>query len=129
MYVPRQGPASDARLCYTVPIMLLEMLYAKLHGLTVTRAELHYEGSAGIDADRLAAVGLLPGQKVDILNVCNGERFSTYVIAEPAGSGTTAIYGAAARKVQIGDTLIVIAYVGMTPEEAAAFTPKVLHFT
>ena len=106
--------------------MIIQRLYSKLHRLCVTHTDLHYEGSAGFDADLLAAARLQPGQQVDIVNAANGERFTTYVIAEAAGSGRAAIYGAAARKVAVGDVIIVMAYAGMTPEEAAAFVPAIV---
>ena len=108
--------------------MQLTMLYAKLHNATVTKCELHYNGSMGIDADYLEETGVLAGQQIDVLNINNGERFTTYVIAEPKGSKTFGIYGAAARKAQVGDKIIIIAYAVMELEGAKNFTPKVKIF-
>ncbi len=106
--------------------MQIKIMYGKLHRVQVTHTDLHYEGSAGFDSALLQAAGLVAGQQVDIVNVTNGERFTTYVIAEPHGSGRAAIYGAAARKTAVGDVVIVIAYASATPDEAAQFTPKVV---
>lgn len=106
--------------------MILNMLYAKLHRARVTHSELHYNGSIGIDRDLLAKSGILAGQQVDVLNVNNGERFTTYAIEEVAGSGRIGVYGAAAHLVDPGDVIIIIAYAQMTTEEAGSYKPKVL---
>lgn len=106
--------------------MLLQLLKAKLHRATVTGADLHYEGSIGIDSDLLKASGMLPFEKVDIYNVTNGERFSTYIIEAEAGSGTICLNGAAARKVCLGDILIITTFVQMDEKEAENFKPKVV---
>lgn len=106
--------------------MMLTMLHSKLHRARVTHSELHYNGSIGIDKELLARTGIMAGQQVDVLNVNNGERFTTYAIEEPAGSKRIGVYGAAAHLVDPEDVVIIIAYAHMTPEEAKAYTPKVL---
>jgi len=98
--------------------MLIEMLKAKIHRVTVTQAELNYVGSITIDEDLLKASGIRVNEKVSVVNVNNGERFETYTIKGEAGSGTICVNGAAARKVEVGDVLIVIAYCLLTNEEA-----------
>lgn len=90
--------------------MFLTMLKAKLHRATVTGADLHYEGSIGIDRDLLDASGMLPHEQVDVFNINSGTRFTTYIIEAPRGSGDIAVNGAAARLVQTGDKIIVVAY-------------------
>jgi len=106
--------------------MTIEMLYSKIHRATVTDANLNYVGSITIDEELMEAANLLVGQKVDIVNVNNGERFSTYVIKGERGKRDMCLNGAAARKVHPGDKIIIIAYANMTPEEAKAFRPAVL---
>ena len=106
--------------------MLIEMMCSKIHRVTVTEANLNYVGSITIDNDLLEASGILPGQKVSIVNNNNGQRFDTYVIKGKPGSGIVCLNGAAARLVQPGDIIIIIAYAMMTPEEAKDFTPKVI---
>ncbi|NBX03399.1 MAG: aspartate 1-decarboxylase [Alphaproteobacteria bacterium] len=106
--------------------MLLSMMYAKIHRAVVTHSELSYNGSMGIDRDLLDACDLLPGQRIDVLNVNTGARFSTYIIEEPRGSKHFGIYGAAAHLAKVGEIVIVIAYAQMTPEEAKAHKSKVL---
>jgi aspartate 1-decarboxylase len=90
--------------------MIRTMLQAKLHRVRVTRADLHYEGSCGIDELLLTASGLREFQAIEIYNINNGERFSTYVIRAPLGSGEISLNGAAARKALVGDLLIIAAY-------------------
>ena len=90
--------------------MIRTMLQAKLHRVRVTRADLHYEGSCGIDELLLTASGLREFQAIEIYNINNGERFSTYVIRAPRGSGEISLNGAAARKALVGDLLIIAAY-------------------
>lgn len=99
---------------------------AKIHRAVVTQADLHYEGSISIDVNLLESVGILLNEQVDVLNINNGERFTTYTIAAPKGSGEIKINGAAARKVQVGDSVIIIAYASMNFDEAKNFQPKVL---
>lgn len=106
--------------------MQLTLLKAKIHRATVTMADLHYEGSISIDTDLLAVSGILVHEKVDVLNINNGERFTTYVIPAAAGSGAIQVNGAAARKVQVGDQVIIIAYASMSEEEAKKYQPKVV---
>ncbi len=106
--------------------MMLTMLYSKLHRARVTHSELHYNGSIGIDKELLEKSGILPGQQVDVLNVNNGERFTTYTLEEPAGSKKIGVYGAAAHLVDPDDLVIIIAYAQMTPEEAKNYKPTVL---
>lgn len=105
--------------------MLIEMMKSKLHCVQVTEANLNYMGSITIDEDLMDAVDLLPGQKVQVVDNNNGERFETYVIKGERGSGCVCLNGAAARKVQVGDTIIIIAYAMMDYEEAKTFQPKV----
>lgn len=106
--------------------MLIEMMQAKIHRVTVTEANLNYIGSITIDSALLEASGILPGQRVYIVNNNNGERLDTYVIAGPAGSGVICLNGAAARKAQPGDIIIIMSYVQLTPDEAKSFKPKVI---
>ncbi len=106
--------------------MQLTLFKAKIHRATVTCADLNYEGSISIDTDLLAASGILVHEKVDVLNVNNGERFTTYVIAAAAGSGAIQVNGAAARLVHVGDPVIIISYASMDAEEAKNFVPKVV---
>ena len=106
--------------------MTIEILQSKIHRVTVTEANLNYIGSITIDSALLEASGIIPGQKVSIVNNNNGERFETYVIEGKAGSGTICLNGAAARKAQPGDVIIIITYAAMTPEEAREFVPKVI---
>jgi aspartate 1-decarboxylase len=105
--------------------MLLTMMRAKLHRATVTRADLHYEGSISIDRDFMDAVGFLPNEQVDVLDIDNGARFTTYVIEAPRGSKTIGVNGAAARLVQAGDKVIVLSYAQMSREEAEKHKPAV----
>lgn len=101
------------------------MMKSKLHCVQVTEANLNYMGSITIDEDLMDAVDLLAGQKVQVVDNNNGERFETYVIKGERGSGCVCLNGAAARKVQVGDTVIIIAYALMDYEEAKTFRPKV----
>ena len=106
--------------------MLIEVLKSKLHCVTVTEANLNYMGSITIDEDLLDAAEMIPGQKVQIVDNNNGERFETYIIKGERGSGCVCLNGAAARKVQVGDVCIIIAYALMDFEEAKTFQPKVV---
>ena len=106
--------------------MLLTLLKGKIHRATVTQCDLHYEGSISVDAGLLERAGILPHEQVDVLNINNGERFTTYAIAAPAGSGTIGINGAAARRAQKGDLVIIVAYARMKEAEARSFQPRVL---
>ena len=106
--------------------MLIEVLKSKLHCVTVTEANLNYMGSITLDEDLLDAADMLPGQKVQIVDNNNGERFETYIIKGERGSGCVCLNGAAARKVQVGDVCIIIAYALMDFEEAKTFQPRVV---
>ena len=106
--------------------MLIEVSKSKLHCVTVTEANLNYMGSITIDEDLLDAAEMIPGQKVQIVDNNNGERFETYIIKGERGSGCVCLNGAAARKVQVGDVCIIIAYALMDFEEAKTFQPKVV---
>ncbi len=106
--------------------MLLEFLYAKIHRATVTDANLNYVGSITIDEEILEKANMSEGQKVDILNINNGERFQTYIISGKRGNKDFCLNGAAARKAQIGDKIIVCAYAQMTPDEAKSFKPSIV---
>jgi aspartate 1-decarboxylase len=108
------------------PIVLREMLKSKIHRATVTQADLHYVGSITIDADLLAAADLLPGEKVDVVNINNGARLSTYTIAGPAGSGVIGINGAAARLVSPGDLVIIIAYAQYSQSLLNDYRPSIV---
>ena len=106
--------------------MLINVMRAKLHRLTVTQADLNYIGSISLDPDSIEAAGLVEGEKVQIVNINNGERIETYVITGERGTGQVCLNGPAARRVQAGDVVIVIAYGMMTVDEAKAFKPTVL---
>jgi len=106
--------------------MLVHMMKSKLHCVQVTEANLNYMGSITVDEDLLDAAGILAGEKVQIVDNNNGERFETYTIRGERGSGCVCLNGAAARKVQVGDTIIIIAYAMMDYEEAKTFQPKVV---
>lgn len=106
--------------------MLLEFLYAKIHRATVTDANLNYVGSITVDKNILEKSNLAEGQKVDILNINNGERFQTYIIAGKRGNKDFCLNGAAARKAQVGDKIIICAYAQMTPDEAKNFKPTIV---
>ena len=106
--------------------MLLTMLKAKLHRATVTAADLDYVGSISIDAALLEDADILPNEQVDVLDITNGARLTTYAIEAPAGSGTIGVNGAAARLVNKGDLVIVVAYAQMDEAEARAHRPRVL---
>lgn len=106
--------------------MLIEMMKSKIHRVTVTEANLNYIGSITIDSALLRAANILPGERVWIVNNNNGERFDTYTIAGEEGSGVICLNGAAARKAQPGDVVIIIAYALVTPEEARELKPSVV---
>ncbi|MBU6443609.1 MAG: aspartate 1-decarboxylase [Alphaproteobacteria bacterium] len=107
--------------------MLLTMMKAKLHRATVTEADVDYVGSISIDAALLEEAGILPNEQVDVLDITNGARLTTYAIEAPAGSGTIGINGAAARLVNVGDLVIIVAYAQMEAAEARRHAPAVLH--
>ena len=106
--------------------MFIEVLKSKLHMVTVTEANINYMGSITIDEDLMDDAGLIAGEKVEVVNNNNGERFETYVIRGERGSGCICLNGAAARKVLVGDTVIIMSYALMDFEEARTFKPKVV---
>ncbi len=106
--------------------MLVEVLKSKIHCATVTEANLHYMGSITIDEALMEAAGLIAGERVYIVNNMNGERFDTYIIKGPRDSGCICLNGAAARKVQVGDVVIIMAYAHLDLEEAKAFQPRII---
>ena len=106
--------------------MLIQVVKSKIHRVTVTQAELNYVGSVTIDRSLMDAANLIEGEKVQIVNINNGERLETYVIAGDANSGTICLNGPAARKVQMGDLLIIIGYGYLDFEEAKSFKPSLV---
>ena len=106
--------------------MYIEVVKSKIHRVTVTQADLNYIGSITIDEDLMDAAGLIANEKVAIVNNNNGARFETYVIRGERGSGVVCLNGAAARLVQPGDVVIIMAYAQMAPEEARGFRPSVI---
>jgi aspartate 1-decarboxylase len=106
--------------------VLLTLCKSKLHRATVTEANLHYVGSITIDAGLMEAAGVLPFERVQVVDVANGARFETYVVEGRRGSGIICLNGAAARLVHVGDPVIIIAYAMMTPEEARAHRPTIV---
>ena len=106
--------------------MILSILKSKIHCATVTEANLHYMGSITIDENLMDAVGLFPNEHVHVVNNMNGERIETYVIKGPRNSGCICLNGAAARKVQVGDIVIIMSYALMDFEEAKSFKPMVV---
>lgn len=106
--------------------MLIEVLKSKIHRATVTEANLNYVGSITIDEELMEAAGILENEKVQVVNINNGERFETYVIKGEKGSGTICLNGAAARLVQVGDKIIIMAYCLITPEEYKIHMPKIV---
>ena len=106
--------------------MMIEVLKSKIHCAQVTQANLNYIGSITIDEDLMHAANMIEGEKVQIVNNNNGERFETYIIKGERGSGCICLNGAAARKVVVGDTVIIISYALMDFEEAKTFRPSVI---
>lgn len=106
--------------------MYIEILKSKIHRAKITQAELHYVGSITIDEDLMDAAYLLENEKVQIVNVNNGERLETYVIKGERGSGMVCLNGPAARKAQVGDIVIIISYASMEREEAKTYQPKLV---
>ena len=107
--------------------MLLNMLKCKLHRARVTHAELHYEGSCGIDSDLLDLAGMRENESIDIYNVTNGKRFRTYAIRAESGSGIISLNGAAAHMADIGDIVIICAYAHLDEAEADTYMPKLVY--
>ena len=106
--------------------MFRTVFKSKIHRATVTQADLHYVGSLTIDRDLMDAAGLLPGEQVDVVDVDNGNRLTTYAIEGERGTGIVCINGAAARLISPGDTVIIIAYAAMDDHEARTFEPQVV---
>jgi aspartate 1-decarboxylase len=106
--------------------MYLSLLKCKLHGATVTDANLNYEGSIGIPRDLMDLAGMLPHERVDVLNFANGARLTTYVLEYPAGSGHIVMNGPAAHLIKKGDKVIVCAYASMEPKKAKKYEPTVI---
>src|SRR5512138_161853 len=106
--------------------MIRTLLQAKLHRVRVTQADLDYEGSCGIDEFLLEAAGLREFQYIELYNVTNGERFTTYIIKAPKGSGEISLNGAAARKAAVGDLLIICAYSSYTDAELETYKPVIV---
>jgi len=106
--------------------MNIEVLKSKIHRATITMADLNYVGSIAIDEDLMDAANLIENEKVEIFNINNGERLSTYVIKGERGSGTISLNGAAARKAMKGDLVIIVSYASMDFEEAKQFKPAII---
>ena len=106
--------------------MVIEVLKSKIHRVTVTQASVDYVGSITIDSELLAAANIIRGEKVQVVNVTNGERLETYAIPGQAGSGVICLNGAAAHKASVGDVIIIISYASMDFEEAKSFKPWVI---
>jgi aspartate 1-decarboxylase len=106
--------------------MRIEVLKSKIHRAKITQAELHYVGSITIDEDLMDAANLIEGEKVQIVNVNNGERIETYVIKGARGSGTICLNGPAARRAQVGDIVIIVSYASMKFEKAKKFKPTII---
>jgi len=107
--------------------MLVNFFKSKIHRVKVTQAELHYMGSITIDEALLEAANIMAGERVQIVNLDNGERLETYVIKGERNSGTICLNGPSARKMSVGDTVIIISYAMMTPEEAKDFEKVVVY--
>ena len=121
----RFGDRKSIRIQYFCT-MLITVMRSKLHRLTITEADLNYIGSISLDPDLMDAAGMVEGEKVQIVNINNGERIETYTIKGERGLGQVCLNGPAARRCQPGDVVIVIAYGQMTIEEAKNFTPTVV---
>jgi len=107
--------------------MWIQFCKSKIAYATITQAELYYEGSITIDEDLLNAVGIVPGEKVDVLNINNGSRIETYAIAGERSSGVICLNGPASHSGKIGDQIIILSYAFMTPEEAEAYQTQIIH--
>lgn len=103
-----------------------QMLKCKIHRATVTEANVNYEGSLTIDRDLMDEVGLLPFERIHIYNINNGERFETYVMSGPPGSGVICLNGAAARKGLVGDLIIIVSYASFSDEELLGYSPRIV---
>ncbi len=106
--------------------MFIEVVKSKIHNVTVTEANLNYIGSISIDEDLMDAANIVENEKVQVVNINNGERLDTYVIKGPRGSGNISLNGAAARKVYVGDVIIIISYASIDFKEAGSFKPRII---
>ena len=106
--------------------MNIEVFKSKIHRVKITQAELHYVGSITIDEDLLDASNMIPNEKVQVVNINNGERLETYIIKGERGSGVVCMNGPAARKCQVGDVVVIISYATMDMDEAKSFKPSVI---
>ena len=106
--------------------MFIQVLKSKIHRATITEANLHYMGSITIDESLMDAANMIEGEKVNIYDITNGERFSTYIIKGKRGSGAIGLNGAAARKVSVGDLIIIVSYASIDFEEAKNFKPSIV---
>ncbi len=106
--------------------MLMSICKSKIHRATITEANLNYEGSLTIDSDLMKAAGIVPFEKVHVVNIANGNRLQTYAIEGKRGSGTICLNGAAARTGVVGDLIIIICYGLMDEKEAGTFVPKIV---
>lgn len=106
--------------------MNIEVLKSKIHRATITQADLNYIGSISVDEDLMDAANLIENEKVDVLNITNGERLTTYVIKGERGSGAISLNGAAARKAAPGDLIIIASYASIEFEEAKSFKPSII---
>jgi aspartate 1-decarboxylase len=102
------------------------LMKGKIHKATVTESDLDYEGSLALDGELMKAADMIPFEKVHVFNVTNGQRFSTYLIKAKEGSGTVGIYGAAAHKAGVGDTVIIVSYAFLDNDEIDFFMPKIV---
>ena len=107
--------------------MFIQFCKSKIAHATITQAELYYEGSITIDEELLNEVGIVPGEKVDVLNINNGSRIETYAIAGERGSGVICLNGPAAHSGAVGDQVIILSYAFMTPEEAENYQTQIIH--
>ncbi len=114
------------RKCYIKDPMQRQILKSKIHRITVTDANLNYEGSVSIDSSLMEMANIVPQERVEVYNISNGERFATYAISAPPNSGTLCINGAAARLAHPGDKVIIASYVSLTDEEYKNFKPRVV---
>lgn len=106
--------------------MQIEVVKSKIHNVSVTEANLNYIGSISIDEDLMDAANIIENEKVQVVNINNGERLETYVIRGDRGTGSICLNGAAARKVAVGDVVIIISYASMDPDEARSFKPRIV---
>ncbi len=106
--------------------MWIEVVKSKIHKVTVTEANLQYVGSITVDEDLMEAANIMENEKVQVVNINNGERLETYVIKGKRGSGEICLNGPAARKAAVGDVIIIISYAFLTPEEARSFEPSLV---